>query len=303
MELSIALVLPGYTTGFHIAEKTSARVVKVHEKVFPDGELYLRIEEPEKLVGRTVHVISTMYPNQLDNIFKTLMLVDAARNAGASKVTAFIGYMAYSRQDKVFLPGEPVSACIVARSLRTAGVDHLVTVDVHSPRVLECFGGRAVNLLVSDLLVEHALKYVTNPVVIAPDKGALERASLPAKKLGLDYDYLVKQRDRVTGEVTYTPREVKVEARDVIVVDDIVSTGGTIAEASRMLLKVGARKVIVAATHGLFVGNALSRIGDAGVHRIIVADTLFVKHFHPLVEYVDISDRVAEALSTASGSS
>lgn len=297
-----ALVLPGFTAGFYIAERVGAKIVRVSEKVFPDGELYIRIEEPEKVAGNPVMVVSTLYPNQLENLFKTLMLIDAARNAGASRLVLYVAYLAYSRQDKIFLPGEPVSACIIARVLKTAGVERLLTVDVHSPRVLECFEGSSVNLVVSDLLVEHAIKYVTNPIIIAPDKGALERASLPAGKLGLEYDYLIKQRDRTTGEITYIPREVKVEGRDVVLVDDIISTGGTIAEASRMLLKNGARRVIVTATHGLFVGNALSKIGDAGVYRIIVADTLLVKHFHPLVEYVDISEKVAAALADLSGS-
>lgn len=291
-----ALVLPGYEAGYRIAEKLGAKVVGLSEKTFPDGELYVKVESPEELAGKDVLVVSTMYPRQLESLFKTLMIVNAALNAGAKRILLVAAYLPYARQDKVFLPGEPVSGCIVTKTLRSAGVGFLATVDVHSTKVLECYEGPYLNVLVSDLLVEHALKYLENPVVIAPDKGALERASYAAKKLGLESDYLVKQRDRVTGEVSYAPRELSVSGRDVVIVDDIISTGGTIAEATRMLLKQGARRVVVAATHGLLVGDAMAKIERAGAYRVVLANTLATVHEHSMVEYVDISGRIAESL-------
>lgn len=296
MFLARALVLPGFTLGYSIAQALSIPVLDVVEKVFPDGELYLRIKQVEELKGEDALVVSTMYPAQLENFFKTLMMINASVNSGASRVIALVAYMPYARQDKVFLPGEPVSGCLVAKALKSAGASALVTVDVHSTRVLECFEGDTVNIVVSDALVEHALKYTVNPVVIAPDKGALERAAYAARMFNLDFDYLEKQRDRVTGEVSYVPREVSVQGRDVVIVDDIISTGGTIAEASRTLLRSGARSVLVAATHGLLVGDAVNRISSAGVKRIVLGDTLLTRYFHPLVEYVDISSRVSRTL-------
>lgn len=297
MVLLTIIGYPDYSLTKIIAEKLQATEIGVYDKVFPDGEFYVRLIEPEKIASSVAVVVSTLYPEQEKRLLKTLLLVDAVKRNNPLKIIALIPYLAYSRQDKVFLNGEPVSACLIVRMLRSAGVDVLLTVDVHSPRVLECFKGSSINVMVSDILVKHALKYSSNPVVIAPDRGALERASLAAKQNNLEYDYLIKQRDRVTGEVTYMPREINIEGRDVIIVDDIISTGGTIAESSNILLRNGARKIIVAATHGLLVGGAVRKLESAGVSKIILADTLGAKHDHYLIEYTDISNKLIEELS------
>jgi len=288
-----ALVLSEYSAGYEVARELGVEVVNLHEKDFPDGEIYVRILEPEKVESRHVLLFSTLYPRQERALLKTLLAVDAARRAGAVGTTAVIPYLAYARQDKMFLPGEPVSATLIVELLRASGVSALVTVDVHSPHILDVFGENSLNILVSDLLVARALKYLVEPVVIAPDKGALERACYAARAHNLLCDYLVKQRDRVTGEVSYVPREVSVSGRDVVIVDDIISTGGTVAEATKILLSQGAKRVVVAATHGLLVGEAMRKLEESGVYRVLLANTLSVKYAHPLVEYVDISSRLA----------
>lgn len=288
-----ALVLSEYSAGFDVARLLGLEVVAVHEKEFPDAELYVRILEPDKVKSKNTIVFSTLYPKQERALLKTLLAVDAAKRAGAHEVTAVIPYLAYTRQDKLFLPGEPLSASLIIELLKSAGVSRLVTVDVHSLRVLGFLPGRALNVMVSDLLVERALNYLVDPLIIAPDKGAYERACHAARTHGLECDYLIKQRDRVTGEVSYTPREISVSSRDIVLVDDIISTGGTIAEATRILVTQGAKRVIVAATHGLLVGEAMKKLEEAGVYRVLLANTLNIKHAHPLVEYVDISARLA----------
>ncbi|MEM0045495.1 MAG: ribose-phosphate diphosphokinase [Desulfurococcaceae archaeon] len=287
---------PGYWLTEELSRAIEADLLTVQEKVFPDGELYIKLTAPEKIASQDVIVVSTLFPEQDRRLFKTLLIINAAKNAGAKKVIALIPYLAYSRQDKVFLPGEPISACLVTKSLRVAGANVLITVDVHSTRVLECFEGPVINVVVSDVLVARALSYLEKPVIIAPDKGALERAFIAARVHGLDYDYLIKQRDRVTGTVMYTPRELSIKGRDVIMVDDIISTGGTISEASKMLLENGARKVVVAATHGLLVGDAVKKLEASGALRVLLADTLGIRHEHRLIEYVSVTHRVVEEL-------
>ncbi|QOR94319.1 ribose-phosphate diphosphokinase [Thermosphaera chiliense] len=294
-----AVIVPGRNyseQAARIASILNYPLAKVYWKEFPDGEQYVRIENPELLSAKTAVVVNTMYPGQDRSIMETLMLVDACARAGAIDVKLVIPYLAYSRQDKLFLPGEPVSFSIVLKTLRNAGATGLVTVDSHSPERLAEFQGETVNLLVSDLLVQEALKYSSNPVVIAPDKGALKRAEYAAVKLGLRFDYLVKTRDRVTGQVSYQPREISISGEDIVIVDDIISTGGTIAEASKLLLENGASSIIVAATHGLMLGNALEKIRAAGVRKIILADTLASRIRDDLVEYTDVSRRLAEAV-------
>jgi len=294
--LFTALVLGEYSVGFDVARLLGLEVVTVHEKEFPDDELYVRILEPDKVKSKNTIIFSTLYPRQERALLKTLLAVDAAKRAGTHEVIAVIPYLAYARQDKLFLPGEPISANLIIELLESTGVSRLVTVDVHSLRVLESLTGRALNVMVSDLLVERALNYLVDPLIVAPDKGAHERACYAARTHGLKCDYLIKQRNRVTGEVSYTPREISVSNRDIVLVDDIISTGGTVAEATRILIAQGARRVIVAATHGLLVGDAIKKLEEAGVYRVLLANTLNVKHAHPLVEYVDISPRLADEL-------
>jgi ribose-phosphate pyrophosphokinase len=294
-----AVIVPGRNyleQAVKVASTLNYPIAKVLWKEFPDGEQYVRIENPDLLSSRTAVVVNTMYPGQDKSVMETLMLVDACLRAGAVDVKLVIPYLAYSRQDKLFLAGEPVSFSIVLKTLRHLGATGLVTVDSHNPDKLTEFQGRVVNLLVSDLLVQEALKYSSNPIVIAPDKGALKRAEHAAVKLGLRFDYLVKTRDRVTGQVSYQPREIRIGGEDIVIVDDIISTGGTIAESSKLLLEAGASSVIVAATHGLLIGNALEKIRAAGVRKVILANTLGLKIQDDLVEYADVSGRVAEAI-------
>jgi ribose-phosphate pyrophosphokinase len=294
-----AVIVPGRNyleQAVKVASTLNYPIAKVLWKEFPDGEQYVRIENPDLLSSRTAVVVNTMYPGQDKSVMETLMLVDACLRAGAVDVKLVIPYLAYSRQDKLFLAGEPVSFSIVLKTLRHLGATGLVTVDSHNPDKLTEFQGRVVNLLVSDLLVQEALKYSSNPIVISPDKGALKRAEHAAVKLGLRFDYLVKTRDRITGQVSYQPREIRIRGEDIIIVDDIISTGGTIAESSKLLLEAGASSVIVAATHGLLIGNALEKIRAAGVRKVILAKTLGLKIQDDLVEYADVSGRVAEAI-------
>ncbi|ADI32316.1 ribose-phosphate diphosphokinase [Staphylothermus hellenicus] len=269
---------------------------EIQTKIFPDGEYYVRIKKPELIHGNKVAIINTMYPRQNDSLLETLMLIDAARKAGAKHVVVIIPYLAYARQDKVFLEGEPVTASIVVKMIRMVGADALVVVDIHSVKTLEDFNGKALNVLVSDKLVEKALNILNNPVVIAPDKGALHRAKYAAEKHGLEYDYLVKRRDRITGEISIMPKELRIDGRDIVIIDDIISTGGTIASAARILQSQGARKIIVAATHGLFIGNALEKIRSAGIEKIYTANTLGITHRDPLIETIDVSEKVVSEI-------
>ncbi|MCY0867769.1 MAG: ribose-phosphate diphosphokinase [Desulfurococcus sp.] len=296
-----ALVLGNYSEGVRIARSLGVEVVGLTEKFFPDGEQYLRINEPREVDGEVVLVISTMYPMQDQAFTKLLIAADAVARSNASEVVGVVPYIAYSRQDKEFMPGEPVSALVVLNALKTAGYSKIFTVDFHSNSLLSLTQSFLVNIHISDLLVKALAEVVENPVVIAPDKGALERARLAAESISADYDHLVKLRDKVSGEVSYTPREVSVNGRDVILVDDIISTGGTIAEASRILLAQGARRIYVAASHGLLVGDALTRIANAGVKRIVLANTLGVRIQDPLVQYIDVSDRIAAVIREVLG--
>ncbi len=287
---------PGAPEGFAsgVAERLGAELVKPAYKVFPDGESYVRL--PGGLEG-TVVVVQSMYPMQDKRLVEALLLAEAAYGAGASRVILVAPYMAYARQDKRFLEGEPISIKAVLKALGSAGYDALVTIDIHKPESLAYFPGRAVDATAVPQLAEAVSRAISGEggvVVVAPDKGALARARMMAGILGAEYDYLEKHRDRYTGEVTYRPKTVDVQGKTVVIVDDMVSTGGTMAKAASMLRGLGASRVIAACTHGLFIGGALERLRRAGVEEVYAANTV------PLpkegVRAVDASPAAVESL-------
>ncbi|AEM38574.1 ribose-phosphate pyrophosphokinase [Pyrolobus fumarii 1A] len=262
---------PGGYPAQGLAEALGAELVNVEHKVFPDGESYVRI--PSRLDGKIAVVVQSMYPEQDRRFVELLLLIEAAHGSGADHVIAVVPYIAYARQDRRFREGEPISIKTILSSLRAAGADALITIDIHKPESLTYFNGPTVNVDPTPLFAE-AIRGEKDVVVVAPDRGALHRAESLAMKLNVPYDYLEKFRDRVTGEITMKPKELRVEGKTVILVDDIISTGGTIAKAAEILRSQGARRIIVAVSHALLVGNALEKLVKAGVDRLLALDTV-----------------------------
>lgn len=231
---------------------------------FPDGEAYTRILDD--IEGSVAIVQST----QTDQDFVALLqLIDAC--GGAEQVNVVIPYMGYARQDKQFKRGEPVSIRAMARAIPA---DNVFTINIHDEGSMQHFGAKASNLNAAPLIGRHIASLgLSNPVLIAPDDGALYLAKSAANDLGIDFDYLEKTRH--SGDaVTVHPRELDVRDRDVIIIDDIISTGGTVAEAAALLKQQGALDVYVAAVHAVLANNAILRLFSAGIRDIIATDTL-----------------------------
>ncbi|MEM1619321.1 MAG: ribose-phosphate pyrophosphokinase [Fervidicoccaceae archaeon] len=249
-------------------------VSRAAHRDFPDGETYVRVD-PGLVRGRRVLLLQSLAPPQDKSLWQLVLMADACRRAGAERLLALVPYLAYARQDKVFLPGEPVSVFALLEVLSLQGIRALFAVDVHSASVLRAFGGYAENVLATRALAEAAAGLrPENLVVLAPDAGALYRARSLAAILGAPHDYLEKRRDRVTGEVSVSPKSVDVSGRDVLIVDDIISTGGTVARAAAMMLERGAKSVRVVASHALMCGGARERLREAGVAEVHALDTL-----------------------------
>ncbi len=258
-----------------LAEITQYRQVKIVHKVFPDGESYVRYPVPVK--DEDVVIVQSLYAPQDKHFLELLLMIDAALDLGAERVIAVVPYLAYSRQDRMFLEGEAVSVRTILKTLKNLGTYAFITVDIHKEYSLKHFGERAYNVTAMEEIAKHIREKfpnLKNPLVLSPDKGAIIHASRVAKVLNTEYDYLEKERDRVTGEIRVKPKEISVNDRDVIIVDDIISTGGTIALVATSILKQGARRVIVGCTHPLLIGNAREKLRKAGVSYLVATDTI-----------------------------
>ena len=292
--LAVACAGPGCGLARGVARALGAELIEAFSKRFPDGEAYVRIEG--ELRGRLVAAVATGYPEPSTRVLEHMLLVEASRGLGAAGVVAVAGYLAYSRQDRRFLRGEPVSVRAVLRGIAAAGAEGLAAVDVHKPWSLDWFPGPAVNVEPWGIFAEAIRPALgRGPVyVIAPDRGALPRAKALAERLGAGFDYLEKSRDRVTGEVVVKPRSLDVQGAEVVLVDDITSTGGTLAKAARLLLDAGAKRVLAAVTHCLLAEGAIDRIKGAGIERLYCSNT--VDPGCPEALVVDVSPAVAEAV-------
>jgi ribose-phosphate pyrophosphokinase len=269
-----------------LARSSGAKLILAEHKIFPDGEHYFRLPEP--IDTAVAAIVVSMYPSQNDALIESLLLAEASLGAGAKSVVLVAPYLAYTRQDRRFLSGEPVSVRALLRALYGAGFRGLVTVDVHKEDSLRDFPGIAVNVDPSAAFAEYLRRLGftgSDTVVVGPDRGALVRARRLGEKLGCQYDYLDKFRDRVTGEITYRPKHVEVKGKRVVIVDDIISTGGTLAKAARILYEVGAKEVVAVCSHGLFVKGAADKLRSAGLKRVAVANTVPIS-----VEGVDVID-------------
>ncbi len=242
---------------------------KAESKIFPDGESYIKLPEVE---GDIVIVQSTYAPQ--DKHLMELMLMADAVKPNASSITAIVPYIAYARQNMAFRSGEVVSAKASLRFLHKSGIDSLITVEPHKYDIMSYFEGKSEIVEVSGLISDALKKVVNNPIILAPDKGGSSRAEKVAEKFGCDCKYVEKKRDYETGEISVSSSLDDLSGKDVIIVDDMISTGGTIAAAAKEARKSHAKSVFVAAAHLLMVGEAYSKIKNAGVDRLFGCNTI-----------------------------
>jgi ribose-phosphate pyrophosphokinase len=248
--------------------------ISVALKIFPDGESYIRLEG--NVSGEDVAIIQTTCPPMQDSrFFQLAFMADAAKRAGASRVTAVVPYLAYARQDKMFLSGEGISVGTIARMLGVSGIDSLLTVNIHSEAALSLFPFPIKTVSAISLLATYFIeKGYEKAYALAPDKGAMYIAKEAQQVLGGGVGHLSKIRDRYTGQTVQSAEGLDVKGQTVIIFDDIISTGGTIVGAAKILKEQGAEQVFTACVHPLLIGDASKRILDAGVEEIIGTDSV-----------------------------
>ena len=272
-----------------LSKKIKANLVKSEIRVFPDGES--KITLIGKISKKKSIVLHSIYPPVDTNLVQVLSLITKAKE-NSSEVIAVIPYMGYARQDREFLPGEIVTMKVLGKLFKSAGASKIIVVDIHSSIGLKHFSIKTKNITaIPDLVGFFKKLSLKNPLVVSPDQGGKERAKEFAKEFNSDYIALEKTRDKKTGKVKIKTKNLEVENRDLILVDDIISTGGSIIKATQFLKKQKCKRIYVACTHALLMNNAEKKIKKAGVTSIISTNTIPGK-----TSKVDISKTIAKAI-------
>jgi ribose-phosphate pyrophosphokinase len=273
-----------------LSKKIKANLVKSDIRVFVDGESKITLSG--KLSKRKSIVVQSIYPPVDTNLIQALSLISKAKET-SSEVIAIIPYMGYARQDKEFLPGEIVTMKVLGKLFKGAGASKIIAVDIHSMIGFKHFTIKTKNVSAIPDLVKYFKKLsLKNPLVVSPDQGGKDRAKEFAKEFELEYIALEKKRDRKTGKVQIKTKNVDVAGRDLILVDDMISTGGSIVKATQFLKKQKCKRVYVACTHALLMNDAEKKIKKAGVTKIVSTNTIPNK-----TSLVDVSNAIAKAIT------
>ena len=288
-----------------LAQKVSSNLgtelSEVEKKLFASGEIYLRLGDSVR--GGDCFVMQSHSGDINKTIMEQLLLVDALKRASAKRITAVLPFYPYSRQDKKALPREPISARLIGDMFVAAGVDRLVSIDLHTQQIQGFVDQPFDHLTALPLFVEYFKEKFESPIsIISPDAGGVKRATTFAKHLEGYVGFVHKKRDpKIHNEVKSFTVIGEVEDRHAILLDDIIDTGGTIAAASRILKERGALSVNVAATHGIFSDGSVEILQDAPIDNIVVTDTLLQNGNSSQlvnVEVLSVSTIIANALTS-----
>ncbi len=272
-----------------VAKGLGAHLVATELRVFSDGESKIKIDK----MGKNCVIVQSTYPPADTHLMQALMMAIRCAD-GAHDVCAVIPYLAYARQDRAFLEGEVVSIALVAKLLQSAGVRHVITVDIHSKLAMSHFAS-VQNVSSIPLLAEYASRMMLcRPIAVSPDAGGADRAKEFAKHSKIDALVLKKSRDRTTGEVKVDEKlDIDVSGRDALLVDDMISSGGSIVKAAEVLHNRGAGKVYAMCAHALLIGDAAQKIKAAGVQDIIATNSVPGEYAK-----VDLSPAIVEVVKS-----
>ena len=267
---------------------------KASVKRFSDGEINVQISESVR--GRDVFIIQSTGAPSNDNLMELLIMTDALRRSSANSITAVVPYFGYARQDRKAAPRVPITAKLVADMFETAGIDRVVTIDLHAGQIQGFFDIPVDNLYGAIIFEEYIRsKNLANPIIASPDIGGVARARYFAEKLGLEMVIVDKRRERANeSEVMNIIGDVN--GKDVILVDDMIDTAGTIVKAAEVLKKRGATSVMACCTHAVLSGPAYERITKGELDELIVTDTIPLKEANEKIKVLSVAPVFAEVI-------
>jgi ribose-phosphate pyrophosphokinase len=277
-----------------IAQHLGMNVGKADIKRFSDGEISVQIKE--SIRGRDVFIVQPTSAPTNDNLMELLIMTDALRRASANKITAIIPYFGYARQDRKAAPRVPITAKLVSNLIEKAGIDRVVTMDLHAGQIQGFFDIPVDNLYGSILFKEFIEKKgLKNPIIASPDVGGVARARYFAERLGLDMVIIDKRREKANhSEVMNIIGDVK--DKDVILIDDMIDTAGTMTHGANALKSKGANSVMACATHGVLSGPAFERIENSELDELVITNTILLPKKSDKITILDTSELFAEVV-------
>lgn len=280
-----------------IAERVGVALGEVDIRRFPDGEIMVRY--CENIRGRDVFIIQPTCPPPNENLMELLIMIDAARRASAKRITAVIPYFGYARQDRKDRPRVPITAKLVANLLSAAGVNRVLTMDLHAQQIQGFFDIPVDHLYALPVIVRHIqhLK-VENPVIVSPDPGGLKMAYQYSRALEAGLAIVAKQR--ISAEKVETYYLVgEVEGRTAIIVDDLTTTAGTLCAAAQLLESHGAREIYAAVSHCLIDEAAAKKLAESPIKQLITTDSVPQRDWGEQLScmVLSVSELLAEAIN------
>jgi len=278
-----------------VAKALNKELANVEVKRFSDGEINVNIAESVR--GQDVFIIQPTCAPANDNLMELLIIVDALKRSSAGTINAVIPYFGYARQDRKAAPRVPISAKLVADMLETAGVQRVITIDLHAAQIQGFFNIPVDHLVGATLFVKYIQeKNLKNPIIASPDVGGVARARSYAEKLGYDLVIVDKKREKANeSEVMNIIGDVK--GCDVIILDDMVDTAGTLTKAANALKAKGATSVMACCTHGVLSGPAYDRLTNSDLDELVITDTIPLKEPHDKITILTASNITAKTIN------
>lgn len=276
-----------------IADQHGTELGGLTIKNFSDGELYVKFQE--SIRGKDIFLIQSTPPPS-ENIMELLLLIDAAKRASADRVTAVIPYFGYARQDRKDQPRVSIASKLMANILTEAGADRVLTMDLHAPQIQGFFDVPLDHLYASRVFIDYFTEHtIDNLVVVAPDVGSLKMARAYSKKLGAGLAFIDKRRPKQNvAEVMNIIGEI--EGKNILMVDDLIDTAGTITNAAAALKSRGALSVTAACTHPILSGPAYQRMEDSPIDTLLVTDTVPLQKPSNKIKVLSVAGIFAEAI-------